>query len=240
MSYLNLTADNINEEHLCCAISDKKHQQGVDKKKAWLKERIKEGHVFRKLDERGKVFIEYAPLEKAFVPIEGDNIMYIYCLWSSGKFKGNGHGNNLLTYAIEDAKRQGKNGICTISSKKKMPFLAEPKFMNKYEFEVVDTIGLYNLIYLKFKEGNPPKFKSSNTFNEKGVHIFFNNQCPYTFHCIEEIKSVNPDIILHEIKTLEEAKKSPVLFNNFAVIKDGKYITHELLNANRYKKYIEK
>ena len=238
MEYLNITEENLENEHLCCAISDKKHQCGVDKKKAWLKDRIKEGHVFRKLDERGKVFIEYAPLETAFVPIAGENMMYIYCLWSSGKFKGKGHGHNLLTYAIEDAKKQGKNGICTLSTDKKKPFLSDPKFLKKYGFETVDALDGYNLMYLEFKRSDPPKFITPNSFDDKGVHIFYTNQCPYTMHCIEEIKSVDPDIILHEITTLEQAKKSPVLFNNFAVIKNGAYITHELLNANRYQKFV--
>lgn len=76
--YINLSLDNLETEHLCCAISDKKHQDGVSCKKEWLKERIKEGHVFRKLDAKGKVFIEYAPLESAWVPIVGENMMYIY------------------------------------------------------------------------------------------------------------------------------------------------------------------
>lgn len=28
--YINLTLENIDEEHICCAIGDKKHQVGVD------------------------------------------------------------------------------------------------------------------------------------------------------------------------------------------------------------------
>ena len=56
--FVNLTIENIEKEHLCCAISDKKHQKGVVAKKNWLKERMEEGHIFRKLDEKGKVFIE--------------------------------------------------------------------------------------------------------------------------------------------------------------------------------------
>ena len=28
--YINLTADNIDEEHICCAIGDPKHQEGVE------------------------------------------------------------------------------------------------------------------------------------------------------------------------------------------------------------------
>ena len=60
--FINLTIDNIDKEHLCCAISDKKHQVGVAIKKNWLRERIAEGHIFRKLDEKGKVFHEQAPM----------------------------------------------------------------------------------------------------------------------------------------------------------------------------------
>ena len=60
--FITLTSDNVDKEHLCCAIADKKHQAGVAAKRQWLKDRIAEGHIFRKLDEKGKVFIEYAPL----------------------------------------------------------------------------------------------------------------------------------------------------------------------------------
>ena len=73
MAFITLTPENVMSEHLCCAIADKKHQTGVNDKRNWLAERIKEGHVFRKLDAQGKVFIEYAPLEKAWVPVTGDN-----------------------------------------------------------------------------------------------------------------------------------------------------------------------
>lgn len=121
-SYIHLTTDNLNREHLCCAIADKKHQRGVDIKKAWLKERITEGHVFRRLDEKSKVFIEYAPLERAWVPVEGENYLFIYCLWVSGSYKGKGYGKELLEYCINDAKEQGKSGVCAISSRKKKPF----------------------------------------------------------------------------------------------------------------------
>ena len=55
--YINLTLENIEKEHICCAIGDKKHQAGVTQKKEWIKNKIKDGHVFRKLDARGKVFV---------------------------------------------------------------------------------------------------------------------------------------------------------------------------------------
>ena len=80
MAFTTLTPENVMSEHLCCAIADKKHQTGVNDKRNWLAERIKEGHIFRKLDAQGKVFIEYAPLEKAWILVTGDNYFYIYCL----------------------------------------------------------------------------------------------------------------------------------------------------------------
>lgn len=117
--FKNIICNNIENEHLCCAISDKKHQYGVNIKKQWIKDRLSEGHIFRKLDEKGKVFIEYAPLETAWVSVIGDNYLYIYCLWVSGSFKGTGYAKELLDYCITDAKKQDKSGVCILSSKKK-------------------------------------------------------------------------------------------------------------------------
>lgn len=115
--YINLSADNLATEHLCCAIADKKHQVGVDMKRSWLAERLRERHAFRKLDEKGKVFIEYAPLETAWIPVIGDNYLYIYCLWVSGKFKGQGHAKALLDDCIADAKSKHKSCVSIFADK---------------------------------------------------------------------------------------------------------------------------
>lgn len=84
-NFIHLTPENLDREHLCCIIRTKKCHPGIEAKRQWLAERLKEGHVFRKLDVKGCVFIEYAPLETAWVPIVGDNYYYIYCLWVSGE-----------------------------------------------------------------------------------------------------------------------------------------------------------
>ena len=146
--YINLNENNIENEHLCCAIGDPKHQEGVDKKKEWIKNKLKDGHVFRKLNARGKIFIEYEPIETAWVPIIGKDYDYIYCLWVAGSFKGKGIAKELLEYAIEDAKKEKKNGICTVVSKKKKPFLGEKKFFEHFGFKVIDSIEDYELLAL--------------------------------------------------------------------------------------------
>lgn len=43
--YINLTEENIDNEHICCAIGDPKHQQGVDSKKKWIRSKLKDGKV---------------------------------------------------------------------------------------------------------------------------------------------------------------------------------------------------
>lgn len=58
--FIDLTPENIEDEHLCCIIRTKKGHPGIEAKRAWLKERLSEGHVFRKLNVKGCAFIEYA------------------------------------------------------------------------------------------------------------------------------------------------------------------------------------
>ena len=93
---LTLTPENLPHEHLCCIIRTKKPHPGVETKRAWLAERLREGHVFRKLDVKGCAFIEYAPLETAWVPVLGKGYLYIYCLWVQGAPRGHGWGRRLL------------------------------------------------------------------------------------------------------------------------------------------------
>lgn len=115
--FINLTAENIVHEHLCCLIRSRKPHPGIEAKRQWLSERIREGHVLRKLSVRAPVFIEYAPLETAWVPIMGNNYYYVYCLWVSGSCKGKGYGRQLMEYCLADAREKGKSGICMLGAK---------------------------------------------------------------------------------------------------------------------------
>ena len=84
MDYIQITKENIDKEHICCAMSGKQSLA----KKEWLKQRFAEGLVFYRSVERGKCFIEYIPAENAWVPITADGWLYINCLWVSGSMKG--------------------------------------------------------------------------------------------------------------------------------------------------------
>ena len=243
--YVNITLANIDTEHLCCAIGDPKHQNGVSNKKEWIKSKLKEGHVFRKLNARGKIFIEYEPIETAWVPISGKNYEYIYCLWVAGSYKGKGIARELLEYAINDSKEKKMNGICTLVSKKKKPFLGEKKFFEHYGFKVVDTIGEYELLALQFNNNEVPKFNETARkmeIDNKDFTIYYSPECPYVEHEVNELteyaKENNVKINFIKIDSLEKAKNAPCVFNNWANFKDGKFVSNSILNANSFKKLI--
>ncbi len=244
--YINLDEKNIDNEHICCAIGDQKHQEGVEKKKEWIKSKLKDGHVFRKLNARGKIFIEYEPLETSWISVDGKNYMYIYCLWVSGSFKGKGIGKELLEYAIEDAKNKKMNGICTIVTKKKKPFIGDKKFFEHFNFKVVDEVNDYELLALQFNDKTPPKFcenAKKMKIKEKDFTIYYSNECPYVEYEIKELSDYanknNIKINFIKIDSLEKAKNAPCIINNWANFYNGEFLSNTILNANALEKILK-
>lgn len=138
MCYIEITKDNIEDNHICCALGTKQYEHAVNEKKRWLKARMDEGLVFYRLHERAKVFIEYLPANEAWVPINAPNFMYINCLWVSGRYKNNGHAKRLLDKCIADAKACGMDGIIHIAGKKKLPYLSDKHFFEHMGFTLQD------------------------------------------------------------------------------------------------------
>lgn len=245
--FINLTIENLADEHLCCIIRSKKLHPGVEAKRQWLFKRLKEGHVFRKLNKKATVFIEYAPLETAWVPIVGDNYYYIYCLWVTGKEKGHGYGKSLMEYCIADAKEKGKAGICMLGAKKQKSWLSDQSFAKKFGFEVVDTTNYgYELLALSF-DGTTPKFapnvKTEEIENQE-LTIFYDWQCPYIFQNVEKIKEYcqinNIPVSFIHLDSLKKAKELPCVFNNWCVFYQGKFQTVNLLDVNSLNRIVKK
>ena len=246
-SFINLTEENLAQEHLCCIIRSKKPHPGVEGKRAWLRERLKEGHVFRKLDVKGVVFIEYAPLETAWVPVEGENYLYIYCLWVNGDFKGKGYGRQLMEYCLADAKAKGKSGVCMLGAEKQKAWLSDQAFAETYGFETVDiTPGGYRLLALSF-DGSKPRF-AENVKRPETEHqeltIYYSPQCPYIHQSVELVRKTCQELeapyTLIPVDTLEKAKALPCVFNNWAVFYHGKFVTVNLLDAAALKRLLKK
>lgn len=242
MDFIRITKENIEKEHICCAISSNKDMQVVTKK-AWIRERLEEGLTFLKADVRGKCFIEYIPAEYAWAPIEADGYMYIDCFWISGKYKGQGYANELLEECIKESREKGKRGLCVLSSEKKRPFLSDPGYLKYKGFKTADTAEPYFvLLYLPFEEdGVKPVFKpqvKNPKISERGYVLYYTHQCPFTAKyvpLIEEAAKEN-DIPLKSIllDSLESAKNAPAAVTSYALFFDGEFVTNEILSVKKF------
>ena len=248
MEYIRVTKENLENEHICCAISNNRDIQ-VASKKAWLAERFDDGLVFLKSTERGKCFIEYIPAENAWNPITADGYMYIDCLWVSGSFKGHGYSNDLLGACIEDSKSKGKTGLCILSSAKKKPFLADPKFLKYKGFDVCDEAdnGI-QLWYLPFTpDAAKPHFKDCARHphvEENGYVLYYTSQCPFNAKYVpiveQTAKEHNIRFKAIHLESREAAQNAPTPITTYALFCDGEYLTNEQMNDTKFIKLLNR
>ena len=244
MEYIRVTKENLEKEHICCAISNNKDAQVVSKK-AWLAERFDEGLVFLRSTERGKCFIEYIPAENAWVPIIAEDYMYINCLWVAGSMKGHGYSSDLLDACISDSRQKGRKGICILSSAKKKPFLADPKFLKHKGFTVADeSDNGIQLWHLPLEEDAvSPCFKDCAKHphtDEPGYVLYYTSQCPFNAKYVPVLEETAAEhgIAFKAIRleSREEAQNAPTPVTTYAFFCDGEYVTNEQMNDKRFLK----
>ena len=217
MEYIKVTNENIEKEHICCAISNNNDIQ-VSSKKAWLSERFEDGLVFLKSTERGKCFIEYIPAENAWNPILADGYMYIDCLWVAGSFKGHGYSTDpkFLKYKGYTVCDEADNGIQ----------------LWYYPFDE-------NVELPKFKECAKQPY-----IEEKGYVLYYTSQCPFNAKYVPVIEDIAKEKSVQfkaiHLQSKEEAQNAPTPITTYALFLDGDYITNEQMNDKRFLKLLEK
>lgn len=237
--YITLTKENIDTEHICCAFSDKKCSEGYEMKKTWLKKEFDNGYVFRRLDARAKVFIEYVPAEKAWIPVDAPGYLMINCFWVSGQYKGQGHAKALLQSAIDDAKAQGKNGLVTVVGTKKFHFMSDTKWLLSQGFEIIEKLpNGFLLLALKIKSSaSRPSFKehikSGECEDKKGLVVYYTNRCPFTDYYVNGSLWVlaqenNIPLKVIKLETMEQAQSSPTPATIFSAFYNGKFLTTDM------------
>lgn len=190
MELVKLTHENMEKEHICCAISNNKDIQ-VMSKKNWLKDRLDE--------------------------------------------------------CIRDSKEKGKKGLVTLSSKKKMGFLSDSKYMGYKGFQTADTAEPYfELMYLPFEEdASLPRFRDSVGRRKsmlEGFVLYYTNQCPFTAKYVpileEMAKARNAAFQSVHIQTREDAQGCHSPFTTFSLFYDGQFVTHEILSEKKFDKIL--
>ena len=173
--------------------------------------------------------------------------MYIDCLWVSGSLKGHGYSNDLLNECIRDSKDKGKKGLCILSSEKKKPFLADPKFLRYKGFEVADEADNdIQLWYLPFeKDAAKPLFKECARYvhiDEPGYILYYTSQCPFNGKYVPILEKTAKE---HEIpfravhiQSREEAQNAPTPVTTYALFHDGSYLGNEQMNDRKFLKMV--
>lgn len=250
---IDIHTGNIAEEHICCAISDKKCAESYQAKKEWLKKEFNNGYVFRRLDERAKVFIEYGPAETAWLPVSAPNFLNINCFWVSGKYKKNGYGKALLKTVVEDAEREEKNGLVTVVGTKKFHFMSDTKWLLRQGFEEVERIksGFSLLVKKIDQNAKDPTFnesvKSGTCPEKNGIVVYYSNRCPFSeFHAktslMETAAKRELPLKVIKLETMEQAQSAPSPAIIFSLFYNGKFITTDISVCmdSRYDKVMEK
>lgn len=250
---LTLDTSNIDKEHICCAFSDKKCKDSYELKKDWLKKEFENGYVFRRIDARAKVFIEYGPAEKGWIPVDASNYLLVNCFWVSGQYKGQGYGKELLKLAIDDAREQGKDGLVTVVGTNKFHFMSDTKWLLKQGFDACEKLESgFSLLVKKINpKASNPKFKDSVKSGEcgdkNGLVIYYSNRCPFSeYHVTTSLKETAEKrklpLKLIKLETLEQAQSAPTPATIFSLFFNGKFVTTDLSACmdSRFDKVIEK
>ena len=244
---VSLNRENIQEEHICCAIADKKCAAGYGAKKDLMAAAFGQGYRFNKLNVRGKVFLDYAPQESSWYPIEAENYLVLGCFWVSGKYKGKGWARELLQGCINEAKSLGKAGLVSLVGKTKKPFLSDKKMLEHFDFKKCDEAAPYfELVYLPLQEETQPPHFLPNVkqplVNPEGLEFFYSSWCPFTLYYLEEMReyALEKGIPFSAVyfQSREEARRGPSPFPVWSVYYKGVFLTHEILTKSRLEKLL--
>ncbi|MCA0153056.1 GNAT family N-acetyltransferase [Winogradskyella vincentii] len=242
MNLVEVTPKNVLSETLFC-IKDTK-RQGFKDKMAWFKKRFKEGLKIKILkDEEDKMigFIEYGPASKAWRPIDADNYMFIHCTYIySKKNREKGNGTLLIEDAEQEARAQGLDGVCVMTSSG--GWLANKTLFEKNGFKEIATKDRFELLVKTWNENAaPPKFIDWTLQQKKykGWHLLYADQCPWNEKSVAALLNVamdyGIDLKITKINTVKQAKKAPSGFGVFNLLHNGRLLDDHYLSATRFK-----
>lgn len=239
-AFLDLSPANLTAEHLCCALAGGAHEEGVARKRELLARGLGRGLVFRKLDVRGKVFIEYAPAEAAWRPVVAPGYLVIHCLWVSGRYQGRGLGRELLEHCL--AAGRDHQGVAAVSGRR--PYLTDTRFYLHQGFELFESTATgYDLVAFRHDEQTtPPRFTASarrgTVAEDRGVHFEYAYQCPFVPACLAGMarvaRGLGLEVSARELDTVAKVHGAASPFGTFGAFLYGRLVTHELMSERKF------
>lgn len=226
---------------------------GYRRKLHWLKRRFAEGLKIKIVEDGGhQGFIEYAPIEHAWRAVLGENYMVIHCLWIDEHGIGKGYGSRLLDACIRDAKAQNKSGVAVVTSSGGdtglEPWLAGKDFFMKHGFELADQAPpSFELMVKRFDDRPVPRFPGDwaerTSKYGKGLIVIRSDQCPFFDQAVQLIAEtadeLGLDLHVVDLADSRDARNAPAAFGTFAILYDGKLLSHHPLTKRDLMKRIE-
>ena len=247
-----LKKSDLDKEHICCGFSDKKCKKGYELKKDWLRDQFDNGYVFRRIDARAKVFIEYGPAEKGWAPVEAPGYLLINCFWVSGQYKRRGYGKELLRMAFEEARVQGKAGLVTVAGTSKFHFMSDTGWLLKQGFTTCEkTMSGFSLLVKKITpDAQNPAFKDSVKSGacegKEGLVVYYSDRCPFTEYYVNTVLTETAGkrklpLTVVKLNSMEKAQTAPSPATIFSLFYKGRFITTDLSVCldNRFDKVVK-
>jgi len=246
-NFINVTPDNVSEHGFFCIKNTKAIE--FEKKKTWFEKSYHEGlRIKIMLNEAGKQigYVEFVPAEFAWRPIDAPGYMFLQCMFMySNKDKNIGNGSQLIKICEEDAKKQGLEGVCTMTSKG--TFMADKRLFVKNGYVQTEKLERFKLMTKKFNDNSSdPKLIDWTKNREKyqDWHLIYADQCPWHHKSVESLQAVAKesgiDLHMKKIITVQEAKSAPSGFGTFNLLHHGRLLVDHYISATRFRNILKK
>lgn len=222
---------------------------GYVAKAEWFMSEINKGVKIKiAVDDTGKQigFIEFLPSELAWRPVSAANYYFIQCIGLFVKeAKKKGTGSSLIRQCEEEAIKEGKSGICTVTSDG--PWMANRSLFEKNGYHIAGKKDRFELMVKIIDPGAPvPIFNDWTREQEKyaGWHLIYSDQCPWHEKSVKDLSSCATEkginLVVTRLKTPAEAQKAPSGFGTFSLLKDGKLLSDHYISRTRFENILKK
>ena len=130
--------------------------------------------------------------------------------------------------------------FCILSTKKKTPYLADPKFLTYKGFKISDEASNgIQLWYLNFNDSKVPQFKSCAKechIEESGFVLYYTSQCPFNAKYVPIIENLSKEMNIEF--TLDKKYPNSKKRYDFYLPKYNYFI--EIAGLTHFEKYREK
>ena len=249
---VSLTPENFPEYGVCGYKDVAKHKE-LRAKWEWFQEYYPKGLRIKVIDSLSGGYqgmIEYIPGEYAHRPVIAGGFMFIHCIFVGFRkeFKGKGLASALIEDCMKDAKALEMNGVAVVT--RKGSFMAGSEIFLKHGFKPVEKAKPdFELLVKKLNDNELyPAFRKevlaeSRTYDQ-GLTIFRSRQCPYTEKNVNAMMQTAQEKYhlktqLVDLKDHLSAQNTPNPFGSFAMVYNGKIISHHPISHTRFENIMD-